>query len=250
MTTSPKLAGWMDPRKLAPVFKAHGRLHIPNFLELAYAEQLHRVMNEDVTWSRTLMMNGRSYDASVEALERASEEQRGQVMTLLADTAREGFQYDFETWRLSDELEAGRRAGGKLAPLEEFYDFINGPTFLSFIRQLTGGAGAAYCDAQVTRYRAGHFLNTHDDDAAGKHRLYAFVLNLTPQWRTDWGGLLLFQDGDGHVSEGYAPRFNALNIFRVPQAHSVSQVSSFVTAGRLSITGWVRGEAAKPANLR
>ena len=47
-------------------------------------------------------------------------------------------------------------------------------------------------------------------------------------------------DIDGHVSEGYAPTFNALNIFRVPQLHSVTQVASYVAAERLSITGWIR----------
>ena len=51
---------------------------------------------------------------------------------------------------------------------------------------------------------------------------------------------MLFHAADGHVAEAYTPGFNSLNIFRVPQAHSVSQVASFVTAERLSITGWLR----------
>ena len=95
-------------------------------------------------------------------------------------------------------------------------------------------------DAQATRYRPGDFLTAHDDDVAGKHRLYAYVLNFTPAWRPDWGGLLAFHDADGHVSEAYTPTFNALNIFRVPQQHAVTQVASFAGAQRLSITGWIR----------
>jgi SM-20-related protein len=67
------------------------------------------------------------------------------------------------------------------------------------------------------------------------------VLNLTPGWRAEWGGLLLFHDADGHVAEAYAPKFNTLNIFRVPQWHSVSQVASYVDQDRLAITGWIRG---------
>ena len=53
---------------------------------------------------------------------------------------------------------------------------------------------------------------------------------------------MLFHDADGHVAEGYVPRFNALNLFTVPQTHSVSQIASFVTASRYAITGWVRGK--------
>ena len=68
----------------------------------------------------------------------------------------------------------------------------------------------------------------------------AYVLNMTPQWRWDWGGALLFSDRPGHVSEGYLPAFNALNIFAVPQPHLVEFVSPFAGAQRYSITGWFR----------
>ncbi len=52
-------------------------------------------------------------------------------------------------------------------------------------------------------------------------RIAAYVLNMTPQWRPDWGGALLFSDRPGHISEGYLPAFNALNLFSVPQEHLV-----------------------------
>ena len=118
---------------------------------------------------------------------------------------------------------------------------LNSEAFLGFVRQLTGDPRPVYCDAQATRYRAGQFLTAHDDNLAGKDRLYAYVLNLTPAWRIEWGGLLMFHDADGHVAEAYAPKFNAINIFSVPAWHSVSQVASYVDQHRLAITGWIRG---------
>jgi SM-20-related protein len=47
----------------------------------------------------------------------------------------------------------------------------------------------------------------------------AYVLNLTREWQPQWGGYLLFHDEDGDVIAGYKPRFDALNLFAVPQAH-------------------------------
>ena len=35
------------------------------------------------------------------------------------------------------------------------------------------------------------------------------------------------------------PRFNALNVFAVPQPHSVSIVSPFAVGARYSVTGWL-----------
>ena len=66
------------------------------------------------------------------------------------------------------------------------------------------------------------------------------MLNFTPVWRPDWGGVLQFLDADGHVAEGYSPAFNALNIFKVPQDHCVSSVVHHAPFNRLSITGWIR----------
>jgi SM-20-related protein len=97
-----------------------------------------------------------------------------------------------------------------------------------------------YADGQGTRYLPGHFLNGHDDAVDGKNRLAAYVLGLTPVWRTEWGGLLLIHEGDGDVERGLMPRFNAIILFAVPRWHSVSPVSDFAGASRYSVTGCLR----------
>ena len=94
--------------------------------------------------------------------------------------------------------------------------------------------------SEATRYGPGHFLTAHNDNIAGKNCLAAYVINMTPFWRADWGGNLLFLGKEGHVEEGYVPCFNALNLFRVPQVHMVSHVAPFANARRYSITGWLR----------
>src|SRR5690606_1917921 len=93
------------------------------------------------------------------------------------------------------------------------------------VRALTGLHDIAFADSQATRFSPGHFLTSHDDDVEGKQRRAAYVLSMTPQWRTDWGGILQFIDAEGHVSAGIMPKFNALNVFKVPQTHSVSFVT-------------------------
>ena len=237
------IADWIDARRLAPAYARSGRIHIPEFLTTEAATGLFQALTGDLAWSRTLLLGGQGYEAPVGDLAAIPAPTRQDLERAVAEAARAGFQYDYETWRLSDRMEAAQRAGGSAAALEAFYDLLNSEAFLGRVRDLTGNPTPAFCDAQATRYRAGHFLNAHTDDVAGKNRLFAYVLNLTPDWRTDWGGLLLFHDADGHIAEGYVPRFNALNLFSVPQTHSVSQVAGFVTASRLSITGWVRARA-------
>jgi Rps23 Pro-64 3,4-dihydroxylase Tpa1-like proline 4-hydroxylase len=126
-------------------------------------------------------------------------------------------------------------------PLVQFASFMSSPDVVALLRRITDKPAIAFADAQATAYGPGHFLTAHDDEIAGKERHAAYVFNLTPVWRVDWGGLLLFHGVDGHIDRGFAPSFNALNIFAVPQPHSVSMVAPYAANRRYSITGWLRG---------
>jgi Rps23 Pro-64 3,4-dihydroxylase Tpa1-like proline 4-hydroxylase len=151
--------------------------------------------------------------------------------------AREDFQYLYDNHPIYDLAQAGRAA-----PVwRDLLSFLNGDAFLRLMRELTGEPRIALADAQLTRYRPGHFLTEHDDHAEGKNRFFAYVLNLTPVWRIEWGGLLAFHGGDGNVAEAFTPRFNTLNLLKVPAPHSVTQVALSAGADRLSVTGWLRG---------
>lgn len=230
----------LDARKLAPAFARNGRIHLPGLLVAEDAAAVGKALAEATPWVKAVQIAGRALDTTLEAWDGMPAEHRAGLDAAIRQEGRAGFFYHFDAWRLSDEIEAGKRRGGDLAPLEAVYDLINSDLFLSFIRDLTGEPRAVYCDAMATRYRPGDVLTTHTDAVEGKHRLFAMVLNFTPFWRTDWGGLLGFPGPDGHLDEAFSPTFNAMNLFRVPAPHTVTQVASFASGHRLSITGWVR----------
>lgn len=151
--------------------------------------------------------------------------------------ATDDFQYLYDNHPIYDLAQTGAAE-----PVwAELLAFLNGEPFLDLMRDLTGEARIAMADAQLTRYRRGHFLTTHDDTAEGKNRHYAYVLGLTPGWRIDWGGLLAFHGADGNVAEAFTPRFNTLSLLKVPAPHSVTQVALSAGGDRISITGWLRG---------
>lgn len=163
--------------------------------------------------------------------------QKTKLGQALQTSARERFQYLFDNYALYDLYEAGTLA----SPWRELVAFLNGEAFLGRMRALTGEPRIALADAQLTRYRPGHFLTGHDDSAEGKNRFFAYVINLSFGWTADWGGLLAFYGADGDVEEAFTPRFNTMNLLRTPQPHAVTQVSLFAGADRVSVTGWLRG---------
>ena len=125
-------------------------------------------------------------------------------------------------------------------PLDLLLEHINDQPLMDLVRAVTAIPDLRKADAQATLYAPGDFLSSHDDSKAGEGRRIAYVLGFASDWRIDWGGYLLFHDEEGDVVAGFKPRFNALNLFEVPQRHSVSYVPPFAPAGRLAITGWFR----------
>jgi SM-20-related protein len=236
MHTSIKLDPRLDRRTIAQVFRTQGRVHIPDVLLRASADTVFTQLHTQTPWQLSLNVDDRHLDLAHHQLMLMPPEQRETMAKKMLEQSRRGFQYVFENYPLYDLYQAGERA----QPLIAMHEFLNSEGFLQFAREITGLHEIAFADSQATRYLPGHFLTEHDDAAAGKQRLAAYVFGFTPDWRADWGGILQFIDRDGHIAEGYAPRFNVLNLFRVPQKHNVSYVTPAAAQARYSITGWLR----------
>jgi Rps23 Pro-64 3,4-dihydroxylase Tpa1-like proline 4-hydroxylase len=187
---------------------------------------------------RMRISGGRVIDLAAAEAQAMGKAQSG-ALKKLAAPPREGFRYAYDSLAALDEERVGAAAEGLLA---DFATFLSGPE----PRGPRGLLGAIierdvrYVEVFGSRYRAGNFLTLHNDRQDGAERLAAYVLGLTPEWRPEWGGLLLFHGPDGEVERGLIPRFNVLNLFAVPKAHSVSVVAPFAPAPRLSVAGWLR----------
>jgi Rps23 Pro-64 3,4-dihydroxylase Tpa1-like proline 4-hydroxylase len=225
--------------QIAQLYARVGRVHICPALDPQSAEKAYRSLQQEVPWQLHLNDGEKSFDLAQEQIRLIPEATQVMLHERVHANAQQGFQYLFDNFPLSDAHALQRNLD--LYAMRVF-EFLNSERFLNFARRATGRADIAFADAQATAYRPGHFLTQHDDSATGKERIAAYVLNLTPRWHADWGGILNFLDADGHVAEGYTPVFNALNLFKVPQPHTVSYVTPFAQGIRYSITGWLRAK--------
>ena len=223
-------------KALAPAFATAGRLQISDFLVPAAAQALLDDLALHPRWLLTANRGDQAIDFTPERQAGMDADARAKLARAVTLGGRYDFQFFYETIRLPKPGEPPAAPG--LLPV--FADFMSSPAVIAFMRALTGDARIDFADAHASRYQPGHFLTAHDDEAASMGRRAAYVLNLSPEWRTDWGGLLLFHDDAGNVTQGFTPRFNTLNIFSVPQRHSVSFVTPLAGAPRYAVTGWLR----------
>jgi len=225
-----------DIKDLTDTFHQRGRIQIPDYLEDASSKVIARSLADQQQWNLVWNNGGKHVDMDFDGVAQWTVAQRQQLHEIIISQAAEGFQYHFANVPIYDIYKEN------LLPDHFFnhvYEYFNSHAFLGLMREITGDERISFADMQATRYSKGHFLTEHDDQVDGKNRVAAYVLNLTEFWKIDWGGALVFPT-DSAFCEAYYPKFNALNIFSVPQKHAVTMVSPFAYADRYSITGWLR----------
>jgi Rps23 Pro-64 3,4-dihydroxylase Tpa1-like proline 4-hydroxylase len=225
----------LDRDALRARFVATGRAHIADILTPEAASRFYACLTQELPWRLAYNDGPEAKELTRERLESMDFQQQRQLETEIIQRAMRQFQYAYSNYPVAQTL------NDPAEPKYYVHDvlrFLNEGTFQSFLRDITGLEGRLYADGHATCFQSGHFLTIHDDRDGSERRAIAYVFNMTPNWRPDCGATLQFFDDDLNIVESFAPTYNALNIFRVPQAHAVSFVPAYATSGRFGMTGW------------
>lgn len=234
----------IDVDGVAASFARTGRARIANFLTDGSARRVRDLLEHGTPWS--LVWRAGDLPPEViraEALPAVTADRaRSMQAALRAAMAGRDYAFCYSTYPLVQALLERWAPGG---PHEQLLTDLNQPALLDLVRQVTAIPDLVKADGQATLYRPGHFLARHDDAEPAKGRRVAYVLNLCGDpdgapWRPEWGGMLQFLTDPGDPEETLLPRFNALNLFAVPQPHHVTSVASFAPVSRYAVTGWFR----------
>jgi Rps23 Pro-64 3,4-dihydroxylase Tpa1-like proline 4-hydroxylase len=229
----------LDAQALARTYARQGhRMQLRDLLEPEAARSVHDAL-EQVPWGMAFNDGASVTQLSGERLAQLSNAEAAEMMAGIRDRARSEYQFLYSFFPI---LTAYFSPEAPRLPIFDFYEFLNSEPVLDFIRELTGLPNIRWADAQATWFKPGHFLKAHTDQEAATGRVAAYVMNLSPMWERDWGGFLQFFDAHDNIDAAFKPTFNALSIFTIPQLHSVSMVSTYVTAKRTAVTGWFRSD--------
>jgi Rps23 Pro-64 3,4-dihydroxylase Tpa1-like proline 4-hydroxylase len=232
----------LDRAALARRFTATGRVQIRDVLTPQTARELLHVLTKGTPWGMAIGA-GEAEPPRSFTMEEARTPQGSQAVNAAAlaaqeHTARGEYGFRFAHFPIVKAVQEGWDPGGAH---EVLLEHLNAPEFLALVREVTGIPELVKADAQATLFAPGHYLGRHIDSHVAEGWEVAYVLSLAREdWHPDWGGYLLFLDEQGDVVEGFRPRFNALNLFKVPQSHLVSFVPPFAPLGRIAVTGWLR----------
>jgi Rps23 Pro-64 3,4-dihydroxylase Tpa1-like proline 4-hydroxylase len=230
----------LDVAALAAAFARDRRVQVRDVLTEASARIVHGILAEETPWGLFWRAGDQGPDnlrrAALEAMPAAERQARSQA-TMAAMRGRD-YAFAYMSYPL---VEAYLGKWNPDGPHDMLLEYLNDKPVMDLVRAITGMSDLVKADAQATLYAPGQFLAVHNDEHSGMGRRVAYVLNLCAvDWRPEWGGYLNFYDDAGDVVAGYRPRFNALNLFAVPQQHNVTFVPPFAPVARYAITGWFR----------
>ena len=231
----------LDRPALAKEFARDQRVQIRNVLTDETARELTAMLARATPWGFAVGSGDGAPQAfrheAAQSPQGASRIQAA-MQEAARTTARGEYAFQFAHYPIVTALQEGWDPDG---PHEILLEHLNSTDFLDLAREVTGIDTLAKADGQATLFAPGHYLGHHFDSHVAQGWEVAYVLNFAPEdWHPDWGGHLLFLDDDGDITGGFRPRFNALNLFKVPTAHMVSYVPPFAPVGRMAVTGWLR----------
>jgi hypothetical protein len=214
-----------------------GSAVIRDFLSPGYAETLwdffHNVMPSDWWYSSTYPSTNGGIN-NIRNFPECQEEiiaERDHVNSIMA-----GGNFGYHFYRT-----IGNHCEGCYCEECNLHQWLNSEELLNFISEATGEKYVRYGTIFASRYSSGSFLSPHHDHQNGD---IGFVLQLTKDWKPQWGGLLHFLDKETlrSVEGTEVPTFNTLTLFNIPDDggrwHYVSHVIPGLAESRLAVTGW------------
>lgn len=231
----------LDREALAARFARTGRVQIRDVLTEETAREMLMVLAKGTPWGMATGAgdeNRQSFRMEETRTPEGQQRLNAAAMAAQENSARGEYGFRFAHYPMVLAIQEGWDPGGAH---EVLMGHLNAEDFMGLAREVTGIEELVKADGQATLFGPNHYLGRHIDSHVAEGWEVAYVLNFAPpDWHPDWGGYLTFLDDDGDIVEGFRPRFNALNLFKVPQTHLVSYVPPFAPIGRIAVTGWLR----------
>ena len=234
----------LDRHSLAVRFEEKGYVQIPDVLTHESALKLKRIFAQEMPWSLVSQVGARGPLKSIraEGLGQLRDDEAAIIKRDMQQIKNTEYAFIYFSYPLvTAYLE--RWCPGSIQ--EQLLEELNSCEFLDLLRDISRIDNVLKADGQATLYAPGHFLWPHTDAETSRGREVAYVLNLTDaDWRPEWGGYLNFYDANMDIERAFRPKFNTMNLFKVPRWHSVSEVTSSAPSARYAVTGWARSDGA------
>jgi len=214
-------------------FKSNKIVIINDFFDTKQAEAIYNFLNykkPTTTWNSTTCFDNVKADVQFKSSTRDQIQKNVKKATRAFND--DNFSFSFERTLNNHPF--------KCSCIECYTKYLfKTPQIIEQIREITDMNITTAHDIFISKYSHGNFLSVHSDRNNGR---VAFILNLSKNWKPEYGGLLhILDDVRANVIKTIVPHFNTLTLFYIPPdigiPHFVSHVN-IKNKNRFAITGW------------
>ena len=213
-------------------FKSFNIVVIPNFIDLTHAESIYiaLVQKPSNLWNSTTCFDNVKSDIQNKSTKKEQIEKN--IKKANKAFSLDKFAFSFERTLNNHHFQC--------TCIECYTKYLfKTPKIIDQINKITNMGITQAHDIFISKYSYGNFLSVHCDKNNGR---LAFILNLSKDWKPEYGGLLHILDNNReNVIKTIVPHFNTLTLFYIPPdigiPHFVSHVN-IKNKSRYAITGW------------
>lgn len=213
-------------------FAGKGRIRLEGALSHEDAHAVHHALEQQTLWELHLVNSeGQPDILSRTELETLNPSEIQDRLAAAAERAQTGLSFLHLGYDLTSKEALVNL--GEDHPLFALAKLLWSAEFAAFCESLTGLSGLKLQSLIATGYRPGDFFTMHTDAQAA----LTFEWNFTHDWRSDWGGQILFHSPSGDIEGGIMPRLNDLALYAGDQPRSVASLAAYAGAPRFAVTG-------------
>jgi Rps23 Pro-64 3,4-dihydroxylase Tpa1-like proline 4-hydroxylase len=210
------------------------RVQILDFLTPKSATTLTTILSTKTPWGFTYQDGTSARHITSRELEGLTRGRSERIAKTLHEHVQSGtYSFGYHNFPLSREL---LEAHAETGELKEIAVFLNSPSILELIRDITGKPSINVSTAMAALFTNQHFQGQRTEQITQAPRI-GFSLQFTTEWQNDWGAHLQFLAPTGDIIQSYKPRYNCLVLFDLSQPHAVSFIPSFANKGHYCING-------------
>ncbi|MBE1298866.1 MAG: hypothetical protein GJ680_03005 [Alteromonadaceae bacterium] len=213
-------------------YRDFGWARITDILSNPFAEKVIQNIVKNVEFKNTFMLGEERLGFSDNELANLTGEKRQALFSQINKQASEGKGFVYGQVPLAaDTLSDTHQA------LKTLLQWINEEDTVDMFKDITGLSQMAFAKCQVARFSQGQFLLKNTLKAENKNSQLGFILDLTPDWDTDWGGLLQLHSTNDMPASAFTPQFNSMIIFNASSAYSVTYLAPFIKYYKYCVMG-------------
>lgn len=202
---------------------------LEDIFNASFAEKVIQDLVRNTEFENVFFIDGEQFAMTDAQLAGLPESNRNQLVKQIHDSASNGEGYLYSKRTVINDSSANA--------CSEVLKWLNSDETIELVTDITGLSDLSYALCDGVRFSKGQFLTDKANRITSKFEKIGFMLDFTPDWNINWGGLLHLHSVYEDSGVTFTPVFNNMILFDASFDYSVTYLANYIKYNRYSLMG-------------